>query len=54
MIFRISHLGDFNDLSLIGPLGGVEMGLAREGIAHNRGGVQAAITYLADTALPSA
>ena len=46
-VFRIGHLGDFNDLSLIGTLGGVEMGLACAGIPHRPGGVQAAIDYLA-------
>lgn len=49
-VFRIGHLGDFNDLTLIGTLGGVEMGLQRAGIPHTRGGTQAAIDYLADTA----
>src|SRR5579859_875901 len=46
-IFRIGHLGDFNDLSLIGTLAGVEMGLAVAGVPHKRGGVQAAMDYLA-------
>ena len=46
-VFRIGHLGDFNDLSLIGTLGGVEMGLAVAGVPHKRGGVQAAMDYLA-------
>ena len=46
-VFRIGHLGDFNDLMLIGTLGGVEMGLAASGIAHQRGGVTAAMDYLA-------
>ena len=45
-VFRIGHLGDFNDLMLIGTLGGVEMGLAASGIAHQRGGVTAAMDYL--------
>ncbi|NVK40927.1 MAG: aminotransferase class V-fold PLP-dependent enzyme [Oceanospirillaceae bacterium] len=48
--FRIGHLGDFNDLSLLGTLAGVEMGLAVAGIPHRKGGVQAAIDYLAETA----
>ncbi len=47
-VFRIGHLGDFNDLTLLGTLGGVEMGLARCGIPHQKGGVQAAIDYLAN------
>ena len=48
-VFRIGHLGDFNDLTLIGTLGGVEMGLAAAGIAFNRGGVDAAMEYLVET-----
>jgi alanine-glyoxylate transaminase/serine-glyoxylate transaminase/serine-pyruvate transaminase len=47
-VFRIGHLGDFNDLSLIGTLGGVEMGLQAAGIPHKAGGVQAAMDYLAE------
>jgi len=46
-IFRIGHLGDFNDLSLMGTLAGVEMGLAVAEVPHKRGGVQAAMDYLA-------
>jgi alanine-glyoxylate transaminase/serine-glyoxylate transaminase/serine-pyruvate transaminase len=46
-VFRIGHLGDFNDLSLIGTLGGVEMGLHLAGIPHAAGGVQAAMAVLA-------
>ncbi|WP_020683672.1 pyridoxal-phosphate-dependent aminotransferase family protein [Marinobacterium rhizophilum] len=49
-VFRIGHLGDFNDLTLIGTLAGVEMGLDVAGIAHNKGGVQAALDYLAEAA----
>ncbi|NBW01449.1 MAG: aminotransferase class V-fold PLP-dependent enzyme [Betaproteobacteria bacterium] len=49
-VFRIGHLGDFNDLSLIGTLGGVEMGLQAAGIPHQKGGVQAAMDYLAEQA----
>lgn len=45
-VFRIGHLGDFNDLTLLGTLGGVEMGLAAAGLPHQKGGVQAAIDYL--------
>lgn len=44
--FRIGHLGDFNDLSLAGTLAGVEMGMARAGVAYQPGGVQAAMDYL--------
>jgi alanine-glyoxylate transaminase/serine-glyoxylate transaminase/serine-pyruvate transaminase len=46
-VFRIGHLGDFNDLMLAGTLGGVEMGLAAAGVPFNRGGVTAALDYLA-------
>lgn len=44
--FRIGHLGHFNDLMLIGALGGVEMGLDLVGIPHRRGGVDAAMDIL--------
>jgi len=50
-VFRIGHLGDFNDLMLMGTLCGVEMGLARIGVAHQKGGVQSAMDYLSTTAL---
>ncbi len=46
IVFRIGHLGDFNDLMLIGTLGGVELGLGRMGVPHNPSGVQAALNYL--------
>ena len=49
-IFRIGHLGDFNDLSLAGTLAGVEMGLALARVPHREGGVQAAMDYLAECA----
>jgi alanine-glyoxylate transaminase/serine-glyoxylate transaminase/serine-pyruvate transaminase len=45
-VFRIGHLGDFNDLMLIGSLAGVEMGLAAAGVPHRTGGVQAAMDVL--------
>jgi alanine-glyoxylate transaminase/serine-glyoxylate transaminase/serine-pyruvate transaminase len=45
-IFRIGHLGDFNDLMLAGTLSGVEMGLALAGIPHKSGGVLAALELL--------
>jgi alanine-glyoxylate transaminase / serine-glyoxylate transaminase / serine-pyruvate transaminase len=50
-VFRIGHLGDFNDLMLAGTLGGVEMGLAAAGVPFNRGGVTAALDYLAGAAV---
>jgi alanine-glyoxylate transaminase/serine-glyoxylate transaminase/serine-pyruvate transaminase len=49
-VFRIGHLGHFNDLMLCGTLAGVEMGLAIAGVPHRKGGTQAAIDYLADSA----
>jgi alanine-glyoxylate transaminase/serine-glyoxylate transaminase/serine-pyruvate transaminase len=49
-VFRIGHLGDFNDLTLAGTLSGVEMGLGLAGVPHRAGGVQAALGYLRDTA----
>ncbi len=49
-VFRIGHLGDFNDLTLMGTLSGVEMGLAVTGVPHQKGGVDAAMQYLAECA----
>jgi alanine-glyoxylate transaminase/serine-glyoxylate transaminase/serine-pyruvate transaminase len=45
-VFRIGHLGDFNDLTLMGTLCGVEMGLGIAGVPHTRGGVDAALAFL--------
>jgi alanine-glyoxylate transaminase/serine-glyoxylate transaminase/serine-pyruvate transaminase len=45
-IFRVGHLGDFNDLMLAGALSGVEMGLAVAGVPFRKGGVAAALEYL--------
>jgi alanine-glyoxylate transaminase/serine-glyoxylate transaminase/serine-pyruvate transaminase len=45
-VFRIGHLGDFNDLTLMGTLAGVEMGLHDAGIPHRQGGVAAAMDVL--------
>ena len=44
-VFRIGHLGDFNELMLAGTLCGVEMGLATAEIPHTKGGVMAALDY---------
>ena len=49
-IFRIGHLGDFNDLTLMGTLAGVEMGLEIAAVPHQKGGVDAAMQYLAKAA----
>ncbi|WP_448208643.1 pyridoxal-phosphate-dependent aminotransferase family protein [Azospirillum sp. sgz302134] len=45
-VFRIGHLGDFNDLTLTGTLTGVEMGLDLAGVPHRKGGVEAAMRFL--------
>lgn len=45
-VFRIGHLGHFNDLMLMGTLAGVEMGLRDAGVPHRRGGVTAAMDVL--------
>lgn len=45
-VFRIGHLGSFNDLMLAGTLCGVEMGLALAGVPHRKGGVAAALEFL--------
>ncbi|HXJ03302.1 MAG TPA: aminotransferase class V-fold PLP-dependent enzyme [Micropepsaceae bacterium] len=49
-VFRIGHLGDTNDLTILGALSGVEMGLQLAGVPHKKGGVQAAMDYLAQSA----
>ena len=46
-LFRIGHLGDFNDLMLAATLAGIEMGLGLAGVPHEKGGVDAAMDYLA-------
>jgi alanine-glyoxylate transaminase/serine-glyoxylate transaminase/serine-pyruvate transaminase len=48
-VFRIGHLGDFNDLMLAGTLAGVEMGLELAGVPHKKGGTAAAMDYLVST-----
>jgi len=48
-VFRIGHLGSFNDLMLAGTLCGVEMGLRLAGVPHKEGGVMAALNSLAST-----
>jgi len=45
-VFRIGHLGDFNDLMLVATLGGIEMGLANSDVPHQVGGTQAAMQFL--------
>jgi alanine-glyoxylate transaminase / serine-glyoxylate transaminase / serine-pyruvate transaminase len=45
-VFRIGHLGECNELTLMGALSGVEMGLAAAGVPHRAGGVDAAMKFL--------
>ncbi|MBT7353844.1 MAG: aminotransferase class V-fold PLP-dependent enzyme [Acidiferrobacteraceae bacterium] len=45
-VFRIGHLGSFNELMMVGTLAGVEMGLAAGGVPHHPGGVAAAMEWL--------
>jgi len=50
-VFRIGHLGDTNELTIMGALTGVEMGFELAGVPYKKGGVAAAMSYLADTAV---
>ena len=52
-VFRIGHLGHFNDLMLAGTLAGVEMGLRLSAIPHTDGGVMAALNSLAPRSKPA-
>jgi alanine-glyoxylate transaminase/serine-glyoxylate transaminase/serine-pyruvate transaminase len=45
-VFRIGHLGECNELTLLGALSGVEMGLSAAGVPHRSGGVDAAMKAL--------
>ena len=45
-VFRIGHLGDINDVTLLGTLSGIEIGLHLADVPHQSGGVQAAIDYM--------
>jgi alanine-glyoxylate transaminase/serine-glyoxylate transaminase/serine-pyruvate transaminase len=49
-IFRIGHLGHFNDLTLVGTLGGVQIGLQLAGVPIKPGGVEAALEHLREAA----
>ena len=53
-VFRIGHLGFFNDLMLCGTLCGVEMGLALRHVPHRRNGIGEALTYLRESGAQSA
>jgi alanine-glyoxylate transaminase/serine-glyoxylate transaminase/serine-pyruvate transaminase len=46
-LFRIGHLGDVNEAMVLGALGAIEISLELAGVPHGRGGVQAAMEYLA-------
>ena len=45
-VFRIGHLGECNELTLLAALTGVEMGLSVAGVPHRSGGVDAAMSFL--------
>jgi alanine-glyoxylate transaminase / serine-glyoxylate transaminase / serine-pyruvate transaminase len=49
-LFRIGHLGDLNEAMVLGALGAIEMALDLAGVPHGRGGVVAAMEYLAGEA----
>jgi alanine-glyoxylate transaminase/serine-glyoxylate transaminase/serine-pyruvate transaminase len=51
-MFRIGHLGDTNDLTIIGALAGTEMALGLAGVPHKKGGVQAAMDYIVSAVAP--
>jgi alanine-glyoxylate transaminase/serine-glyoxylate transaminase/serine-pyruvate transaminase len=51
-VFRIGHLGDINDLTLVGTLAGIEMAFGIAKVPHKAAGVAAAMQYLAATAKP--
>lgn len=53
-VFRIGHIGHFNDLSLMGVLAGIEMGLDLAKVPHRSGGVAAAMDVLTGRAASSA
>lgn len=52
--FRIAHLGDTNELTVLGALTGVEMALELAGVPHKKGGVTAAMAHLTDGFRPAA
>jgi alanine-glyoxylate transaminase/serine-glyoxylate transaminase/serine-pyruvate transaminase len=49
-VFRIGHLGDLNEPMVLGSIASVEMALDLAGVPHGKGGVQAAMDYLAGNA----
>jgi alanine-glyoxylate transaminase/serine-glyoxylate transaminase/serine-pyruvate transaminase len=52
-VFRIGHLGDLNDLTLLGTLAGIEMGLECASVPHRKGGVRAAMDFLEGAQQPA-
>ena len=48
-VFRIGHLGEINELTLVATLAGCEMGFELAGVPHQKGGVDQAMRYLAET-----
>jgi alanine-glyoxylate transaminase / serine-glyoxylate transaminase / serine-pyruvate transaminase len=50
-VFRIGHLGDFNDASVLGTLAAIEMGLKTQGVPLGDGAIEAAIEVLSDRRL---
>jgi alanine-glyoxylate transaminase/serine-glyoxylate transaminase/serine-pyruvate transaminase len=51
-MFRIGHLGECNDLTLVAALGGCEMGLKLAGVRVRESGTLAALEHLGRTATP--
>jgi alanine-glyoxylate transaminase/serine-glyoxylate transaminase/serine-pyruvate transaminase len=47
-VFRIGHMGDMNEPMLLGAIAAVEMALGLSGVPHGKGGVNAAMAYLAE------
>jgi alanine-glyoxylate transaminase / serine-glyoxylate transaminase / serine-pyruvate transaminase len=52
-MFRIGHLGDTNELMILGALAAAEMSFALAGVPHKKGGVQAAMDYFVSSASSS-
>jgi alanine-glyoxylate transaminase/serine-glyoxylate transaminase/serine-pyruvate transaminase len=45
-VFRIGHLGHFNDVSMAGTIGAVQLGLELAGVPVDKGGIDAALSAL--------
>jgi alanine-glyoxylate transaminase / serine-glyoxylate transaminase / serine-pyruvate transaminase len=50
--FRIAHMGHLNAPMVLGTLGVIEMALGALGVAHGKGGVQAAVEWLSESVKP--